>query len=144
MDISEPSTHLSRDRGSRDTALEDLLTGWGEDRARMLSALSTGSSSPIAEVIDKVMSSGPKQTRSVQPKTPQYWVHYRTSRINKAVHDLHQAYQHILILRYEYGWQASDFVKQYRWSHKQYSDMAYKARKAIKSHPEIKQMLGRY
>lgn len=48
--MRELSSHLTRDKAERD-AIEEVLKGWGDWRARTEFALGTGSNSPIAGVI---------------------------------------------------------------------------------------------
>jgi len=150
-DIRELSDHVreKRERKGRDSALEDLLEYWGAWRANVITGLSASSRSPITIAMEQYKSYPtsnivqPKQTRVTQSTIPKYWPHHRMSLINQAIWELQSIYQYILIRKYEDLWSVNDFEHNLKWERQEYYNNIRCAKRALKKHKIIKNLLGR-
>lgn len=143
--IRERSTHVTRDKTSKDQALEQLLEIWGAWRAGAIQGLGHGIS-PIERAVQRLIRTDkaqPRETRVIRPSVPKYYTKPFLSRINRAILSLEEKHHITLIRKYEDNWQTRDFMDNWGWEIKTVYNRLSDARGEARNHQHIKEALYR-
>jgi hypothetical protein len=147
--LRQPSTHLAREKRSKDKALDDILHQWGDHRNMQLPGLSllkrhthvlTDPTKP------KTTLSWPakgKETRIFTAIIPDYWPSARLRDVSRVMDDIDIKTRDLIIRRYQYKWEQREFCQFYNWKPPTYWARISEARRVIRCHPLIRQLLGR-
>lgn len=133
--MTEPSTHLTRDKKSND-ALEGLLEEWGHWRGKRLSGTSFPRSSLSAFLnhpetaftnkLDKQRAledrrrikelNVPRGTKTTKPVVLNYFGNRFWSKIDQLLSQIKPQYYKILIKKYEEEWETLHFEMNWAWT----------------------------